>query len=168
MTDTQAAIETFFVSLNKLDADPRNVRKTYTKEGIAEMAATIRADGYRLLQNIVVRKGDKRGRFFVTAGGRRLAALTLLAEAGEIAKDYPVECKKRNGVDATEISLIENTSREASIRLMNMRRSAFWPTAESRSRTLPRASARPKPWCASAWRSLASPLSCSTSTATRK
>lgn len=113
MTDTQATTETFFVPLNKLDADPKNVRKTYSKEGIAEMAATIRADGYRILQNIVVRKGDKRGRFFVTAGGRRLAALNLLAEAGEIAKDYPVECKERSGADATEISLIENTSREA-------------------------------------------------------
>ncbi|MFB9952549.1 ParB/Srx family N-terminal domain-containing protein [Rhizobium puerariae] len=113
MTDTQTATETFFVPLNKLDADPKNVRKTYSREGIAEMAATIRADGYRILQNIVVRKGDKRGRFFVTAGGRRLAALNLLAEAGEIAKDYPVECKERSGADATEISLIENTSREA-------------------------------------------------------
>ena len=113
MTDTQAVTETFFVPLNKLDHDPKNVRKTYSKEGIAEMAATIRADGYRILQNIVVRKGDKRGRFFVTAGGRRLAALTLLADAGEIAKDYPVECKERSGADATEISLIENTSREA-------------------------------------------------------
>lgn len=113
MTDTHAATETFLVPLNKLDADPKNVRKTYSKEGIAEMAATIRADGYRILQNIVVRKGDKRGRFFVTAGGRRLAALNLLAEAGEIAKDYPVECKERSGADATEISLIENTSREA-------------------------------------------------------
>jgi len=113
MTDTHAATETFLVPLSKLDADPKNVRKTYSKEGIAEMAATIRADGYRILQNIVVRKGDKRGRFFVTAGGRRLAALNLLAEAGEIAKDYPIECKERSGADATEISLIENTSREA-------------------------------------------------------
>lgn len=113
MTDTQAATETFLVPLNKLDADPKNVRKTYSKDGIAEMAATIRADGYRILQNIVVRKGEKRGRFFVTAGGRRLAALNLLAEAGEIAKDYPIECKERSGSDATEISLIENTSREA-------------------------------------------------------
>lgn len=112
MTDTNPVIETFFVPLNKLDADPKNVRKNYSKEGIKELAATIRADGYRLLQNIIVRKGEKRGRFFVTAGGRRLAALTQLAEAGEIAKDYPVECKERGGEDATEISLIENTSRE--------------------------------------------------------
>ncbi|RVH53130.1 ParB/RepB/Spo0J family partition protein [Sinorhizobium meliloti] len=100
------------VALSKLDADPRNVRKTYGAEGIESLATNIRADGYRLLQNIVVRKGDKKGRYFVVAGGRRLAALNLLAEAGEIAKDYPVECKEREGEIATEISLAENVMRE--------------------------------------------------------
>ncbi|WP_037461979.1 ParB/RepB/Spo0J family partition protein [Sinorhizobium fredii] len=100
------------VALNKLDADPKNVRKTYSAEGIEALAANIREDGYRLLQNLVVRKGDKKGRFFVVAGGRRLAALKLLAEAGEIAKDYPVECKEREGEIATEISLAENVMRE--------------------------------------------------------
>ncbi|NGO66586.1 ParB/RepB/Spo0J family partition protein [Rhizobium daejeonense] len=113
MTETQISTESFFVPLNKLDRDPKNVRKTYSKEGITEMAATIRADGYRLLQNIIVRKGDKRGRFFVTAGERRRAALLLLADAGEIAKDFPVECKERSEAEATEISIIENMSREA-------------------------------------------------------
>ncbi|RVG79119.1 ParB N-terminal domain-containing protein [Sinorhizobium meliloti] len=100
------------VALSKLDADPRNVRKTYSAEGIEALAANIRADGYRLLQNLVVRKGAKKGRYFVVAGGRRLAALNLLAEAGEIAKDYPVECKEREGEIATEISLAENVMRE--------------------------------------------------------
>ncbi|MEY9199386.1 ParB family chromosome partitioning protein [Sinorhizobium fredii] len=100
------------VALSKLDADPRNVRKTYSAEGIEALAANIRADGYRLLQNLVVRKGDKKGRYFVVAGGRRLAALRLLAEAGEIANDYPVECKEREGETATEISLAENVMRE--------------------------------------------------------
>ena len=113
MTDTNAATETIIVALNKLDRDPLNVRKTYSKEGIEELAATIRGDGYRILQNLVVRKGDKRGRFFVTAGGRRHAALDLLAELGEIAKDFAVECKERSAAEATEISLIENMQREA-------------------------------------------------------
>lgn len=112
MTNDIAAIETVLIALNKLDPDPKNVRKTYSKEGVAELAGTIRADGFRLLQNIIVRKADKKGRFFVTAGGRRLAALTLLAEAGEIARDFPVECKVRDGSDATEVSLIENSFRE--------------------------------------------------------
>ncbi|WP_292239362.1 ParB N-terminal domain-containing protein, partial [Mesorhizobium sp.] len=61
--------ETITIPLNKLDVDPKNVRKTYSAEGIKELAATIRADGYRLLQNLIVRKGDKKGRYFVTAGG---------------------------------------------------------------------------------------------------
>ncbi|MDX0486887.1 chromosome partitioning protein ParB [Sinorhizobium medicae] len=100
------------VALSKLDADPMNVRRTYSAEGIEALAANIRADGYRLLQNLVVRKGDKKGRYFVVAGGRRLAALRLLAEAGEIAQDYPVECKEREVEIATEISLAENVMRE--------------------------------------------------------
>jgi ParB family chromosome partitioning protein len=100
------------IALNKLDADPKNVRKTYSMEGIEELAANIRSDGYRLLQNIVVRRSEKKGRFLVVAGERRRLALTLLAEAGEIAKDFPVECKEREGDNATEISLSENMMRE--------------------------------------------------------
>ncbi|MFD1792204.1 hypothetical protein ACFSE0_11240 [Ochrobactrum teleogrylli] len=37
--------EKIIVALNKLDRDPLNVRKTYTKEGIEELAANIKADG---------------------------------------------------------------------------------------------------------------------------
>lgn len=81
--------ETITIPLNKLDADPKNVRKTYSAEGVEALAASIRTDGYRLLQNLVFRKGEKKGRYFVTAGGRRRAALLLLAEGGEIAKDFP-------------------------------------------------------------------------------
>ncbi|WP_370689598.1 ParB/RepB/Spo0J family partition protein [Ensifer adhaerens] len=100
------------IALGKLDRDPKNVRKSYCKEGIEELAANIRADGYRLLQNIVVRKGDKKGRYFVTAGERRRLALCLLAEAGEINGDFPVEAKLREETDAISISLAENTMRE--------------------------------------------------------
>ncbi len=75
------------IALNKLDADPKNVRKTYTKESIESLSASILANG--VIQNLVVRKASK-GRYLVTAGGRRLAALNLLAERGEITADYAV------------------------------------------------------------------------------
>jgi ParB family transcriptional regulator, chromosome partitioning protein len=105
MTDIQ------MIPLNKLDRDPKNVRKTYRADGIIELAASIRAEGP--LQNIVVRPGTKRGRFFVTAGGRRFAAYTHLVETGDWPKDQPIECKVREADEATEISLTENVQREA-------------------------------------------------------
>ena len=40
------------------------------------------------------------------------STLQMLQEAGEIGKDYGVECKEREAGDATEISLIENVLRE--------------------------------------------------------
>lgn len=101
---------TIIIELNKLDADPKNVRKTYSTESIAALAASIKANG--VLQNLVVRTADKKGRFFVTAGERRRRALVLLLEQGEIQKNHAVECKVRDGEDATEISLTENVMRE--------------------------------------------------------
>lgn len=97
------------VALSKLDADPKNVRKTYTKESIESLSASILANG--LIQNLVVRKAPK-GRYLVTAGGRRLAALTLLAEQGKIATDHSVNVMVKEAGDATELSLTENVMRE--------------------------------------------------------
>lgn len=98
------------IALSKLDADPKNVRKTYTVDSVEALAASILANG--VLQNIVGRKAAK-GRYLVTAGGRRLAALKLLAGRGDIAKDYGVDVRVREDDDATEISLTENVMREA-------------------------------------------------------
>ncbi|WP_198650763.1 ParB N-terminal domain-containing protein, partial [Agrobacterium pusense] len=39
------------IALNKLDADPKNVRKTYTKESIESLSASILANG--VIQNLV-------------------------------------------------------------------------------------------------------------------
>lgn len=100
---------TIIIELNKLDTDPDNVRKTYSEDSIVALAASIKANG--VLQNLVVRTG-KKGRYFVTAGGRRLKALLLLAQQGDMQKNHPVECKVRDGGDATEISLTENVMRE--------------------------------------------------------
>lgn len=102
--------EVIAVPLNKLDADPKNVRKTHSAETVEAYAASLLAKGQ--LQNLVVRKASK-GRYLVTAGGRRLAAFKLLAEQGHIKPDHPVDVKVREAEDATEISLTENIMREA-------------------------------------------------------
>jgi ParB family chromosome partitioning protein len=74
MTDTTS------IPLNKLVAWDGNVRKTAGADtALAELAASIAAHG--LLNNLVVRK-DGKGKHAVIAGGRRLAALQLLADEG--------------------------------------------------------------------------------------
>src|SRR5579863_6425219 len=103
--------ETIAIPLNRLLAWQGNVRKTDPDKGIDELAASIAAHG--LLQSLVVRK-DKRGKFAVVAGGRRLLALQALAEAGTVTADHPVPCSViGRDADATEISLAENVQREA-------------------------------------------------------
>ena len=59
------------IPLSKLIACPKNVRRTGRNDGIAELAASIKAHG--LLQNLQVRAGTG-GKFEVVAGQRRLAA----------------------------------------------------------------------------------------------
>jgi ParB family chromosome partitioning protein len=99
------------IPLNKLTAWDGNVRKTAGADtALAELAASIAAHG--LLQSLVVRKG-KKGSYAVVAGGRRLAALLQLAEAGKIANDHAVSCSiLADDADGTEISLAENAIRE--------------------------------------------------------
>jgi len=99
------------IALNKLLAWDGNVRKTESDKAVSELAAYIAAHG--LLQSLVVRK-DKRGKYAVIAGGRRLLALQALAEAGRLEADHPVPCSViGRAADATEISLAENVQREA-------------------------------------------------------
>jgi ParB-like nuclease domain len=95
--------------LNKLVASPDNVRKTAGADSaLQELAASIAAHG--LLQSLVVRR-SKKGRFAVVAGGRRLSALRLLADAGKIEADYAVPCQVLgNGADAAEISRAPRTA----------------------------------------------------------
>lgn len=96
------------IPLNELVASPRNVRRKDRKVDIDALAASIAACG--LLQNLCVVPKDN-GRFEVDAGGRRLAALKQLAQAGAIAKDYPVPCHVIASDDGREISLVENIHR---------------------------------------------------------
>ena len=89
------------ISLADLIPSPANVRKTNAATGIPELAASVEAHG--LLQNLQVREAAS-GKFEVVAGGRRLAALKLLAKEDALAKDAPVPCHLIQPDDATEIS----------------------------------------------------------------
>lgn len=104
-----ATINTDAIPLNKLAAWNGNVRKTGADTGLAELSASIAAHG--LLQSLVVRK-DRKGKYAVVAGRRRLLALAALAETGSIAADAPIPCHVIDGdANATEISLAENAVR---------------------------------------------------------
>ena len=111
MTTTFTVTE---IALNKLDIAEANVRRTGRGDGIEELAASIAAHG--LLQSLVVRptlddSGAPTGRYEVVAGGRRLAALRLLAKRKVFGKAGPVPCRVLDGEDAGEASLAENVVR---------------------------------------------------------
>jgi ParB family chromosome partitioning protein len=97
------------IPLNKLARSADNVRKTATAQGIAELAASIKAHG--LQQNLVVRRQGKT--FGIIDGGRRYEALLQLAEDGTISRNLPIPCKvDETAIDGKELSLIANTIRE--------------------------------------------------------
>jgi ParB family chromosome partitioning protein len=105
------------ISLSRLIPSPSNVRRTGGGAGIESLAASIAAHG--LLQSLVVRPksggdGQPTDRYEVVAGGRRLAALKLLAKQKRIAKGIPVPCRvlDSEGVDGHEASLAENFVRQ--------------------------------------------------------
>jgi ParB/RepB/Spo0J family partition protein len=99
------------ISFNKLFAWDGNVRKTGSRKGIADLAASIAAHG--LLQSLVVRK-DKQGKYAVVAGRRRLLALKALVDAKTLQPDMLIPCTViGRDADATEIGLAENVKREA-------------------------------------------------------
>src|ERR1700709_1716111 len=103
------------IPLCQLQRSKFNVRKTEPLIDIEQLAANIAEKG--LLENLVVRPVPKGGRknteYEVTAGGRRFAALKLLAKRRKIGRDYRVRClvRKDDDGDAVEVSLSENFSR---------------------------------------------------------
>lgn len=98
-----------YIRLNQLKPSPRNVRKKLGS--ISDMAASIAAHGLR--QNLtVIPRGDS---FEVSAGGRRLRALQLLAEEGRLPSVLAegIPCMLTTDEAAAEVSLAENVVREA-------------------------------------------------------
>jgi len=101
------------VPLSRLVLRPtgRNVRKTVPRMSIPELAASIQRVG--LLQNLIVIPAADGLHYEVVAGGRRLAALKLLAKKHRIAKDWNVPCLQVADGTARTASLTENVQREA-------------------------------------------------------
>ena len=101
------------VPLSRLVLRPtgRNVRKTVPRMSIPELAASIQRVG--LLQNLIVIPAADGEHYEVVAGGRRLAALKLLAKKHRIAKDWDVPCLQVADGTARTASLTENVQREA-------------------------------------------------------
>ncbi|MCV5975418.1 ParB/Srx family N-terminal domain-containing protein, partial [Escherichia coli] len=103
------AAQVEYVPVTALVKSPLNVRTIpYPAEKVCSMADSIEAIG--LLQNLVVHTlpGE---RYRVAAGGRRLAALNMLAERGIIPADWPVRVKIIPQELATAASMTENGHR---------------------------------------------------------
>ncbi|HCP8464359.1 TPA: ParB/RepB/Spo0J family partition protein [Escherichia coli] len=104
-----AQTEEVSVPLASLIKSPLNVRTVpYSAESVSELAESIKGVG--LLQNLVVHAlpGDRYG---VAAGGRRLAALNMLAERNILPADWPVRVKVIPQELATAASMTENGHR---------------------------------------------------------
>ncbi|EED0883185.1 ParB/RepB/Spo0J family partition protein [Escherichia coli] len=104
-----AQTEEVSMPLASLIKSPLNVRTVpYSAESVSELADSIKGVG--LLQNLVVHAlpGDRYG---VAAGGRRLAALNMLAERNILPADWPVRVKVIPQELATAASMTENGQR---------------------------------------------------------
>ncbi len=99
------------IEIKHLDRSPLNVRKTDSHAAMEELKASIIAHG--LMQNLVVVPAKKKGKFEVIAGGRRLESLKQLQTEGKLPDDHAVPCRIADPAEAAELSLAENTVREA-------------------------------------------------------
>ena len=100
------------VPFNKLVLSPGYQARpagTTSRLSVAELAASIKAND--LFHNLIVVKGG-RGLHEVCAGGRRLEALTLLVDNGDLPENYPVPVMIVPADKALMASLVENVQRE--------------------------------------------------------
>lgn len=99
------------IPLKQLVHSKSNVRRTHRSRAVEALMASIEAHGLRQNLNVKPTTGN---RYEVVAGGRRLEALKRLMKEGRIANDVVIPCAVLDeGDDPAEISLAENTLREA-------------------------------------------------------
>ena len=99
MTKTKATTTEIKVAFKKLALDPKNVRRKVDQAGILSLAASIAVNG--VLQNLIVRPGEKRGHYLVTGGGRRYRAVEHLINEGMLTADYELSCQVKTEEEAT-------------------------------------------------------------------
>jgi ParB family chromosome partitioning protein len=105
-----AATSISIVAFERLQRAPENVRHTDPDEGIEELAEDI--TGHGLLQSLIGYEGEAPDEaVYVVGGGRRFAALRLLAERGTVTPDFGVPVTLRPRDEAVELSLAENLAR---------------------------------------------------------
>ena len=99
------------IPLNKLDQSEHNVCKNPNPEFEERLSHDIEARG--VLQNLIVAKAKKRGRYEVIGGGKRMRAMHRIVERGAMEKDHEVPCLviDRREHNASEVSLAENFQR---------------------------------------------------------
>lgn len=98
------------VPLEKLVLSDANVRRVIQAEGIEELAALLESQGQLQRLAVVAHTDDT---YAVVAGGRRLRAMQRLVAKGKWEASHPVECKLFDSERAAEVSLAENSGREA-------------------------------------------------------
>jgi ParB family chromosome partitioning protein len=104
------------VSLSSLQPAAANPRRKIDRKAIEGLAASIKTDG--VLHNLVVSPvggGGKKERFQIVSGSRRLQALLLLQERGELPEDFTVAVEIRDDLskdDTLRIATVENLQRQ--------------------------------------------------------
>lgn len=96
----------FFVSLDKIKANPNQPRKTFDEESLSELSESIKQKG--VIQPVLAEVDpDNEGSYIIVAGERRFRASKM---AG--IEKLPLIVKSFSEEDKLEIALIENIQRE--------------------------------------------------------
>jgi ParB family chromosome partitioning protein len=104
------------VSLSALQPAAANPRRKIDRKAIEGLAASIMTDG--VLHNLVVSPVEGKGKkekFQIVSGSRRLQALLLLQERGELPEDFTVAVEIRDDLskdDTLRIATVENLQRQ--------------------------------------------------------
>ena len=91
------------IAIEKIDLNPHQPRKNYSKQGLEELASSIRA--YGVIQPVIVKANKER--YQLVAGERRYRAAKL---AG--LKELPALIKELTDSQMMQLALLENLQRE--------------------------------------------------------